>query len=311
MPLKAVVAFGGNALGKTPREQLKKVKNTSKAIADLTEAGYEIIITHGNGPQVGMINQAFEYAASRSSRTPYMPFAECGAMSQGYIGYHLQQAIQKELAKRKIRKGCVSLITQVAVDENDPAFQNFTKPVGTMFYTKNQAAAISRETGYVFMEDSGRGWRRVVPSPHPERIIELDMIRMLAEAGNIVIAAGGGGIPVARSSRGTLKGVAAVIDKDHTSSLLARQLGADILLILTTVEKVCINFGKKNETQLDEMTVEQAEKYIGEGQFGTGSMLPKVEACIDFAKTGGTAIISSLDSAREAVAGTTGTRIVL
>ena len=302
---RIVVAFGGNALGSTPQEQLKKVRNTAKAIADLVEAGYELVITHGNGPQVGMINRGMEYSASESGDTPFIPFAECGAMSQGYIGYHLQQSIRRQLEKRGIQKGVVSLITQVAVDQDDPGFQNFTKPVGS-WYTREQAEKISRETGYVFMECSDKGWRRVVPSPRPKEIIELEQIRQLSDLGNIVIAAGGGGIPVVETCRG-IKGVAAVIDKDYTSALLAESLQADILMILTNVEKACLNYGKEDETPLSSVTLSQARKYLEEGQFGVGSMKPKVEACMRFAGSGGQAVITRLECVRKALYRRTGT----
>jgi carbamate kinase len=306
MKQKIVVAFGGNALGKTPQEQLKKVRNTAKAIADLVEEGYEIIITHGNGPQVGMINEAMEYAARHREGIAFMPFAECGAMSQGYIGYHLQQSIRRQLEKRGIEKGVVSVITQVAVDQEDPGFQNFTKPVGNVWYTKEKAEAISAETGYVFREEKGKGFRRVVPSPRPEEIIELNIIKTLAEAGNIVIAAGGGGIPVVKTDHG-IKGVAAVIDKDYTSSLLAKELRADILMILTNIEKVCINYGTEQEEQLSRLSIDDAKKYLEEGQFGEGSMKPKVEACLCFVQNGGSAVITRLECARKALKHRTGT----
>ena len=306
MKQKIVVAFGGNALGKTPQEQLKKVRNTAKAIADLVEEGYEIIITHGNGPQVGMINEAMEYAARHRAGIAFMPFAECGAMSQGYIGYHLQQSIRRQLEKRGIEKGVVSVITQVAVDQKDPGFQNFTKPVGNVWYTKEKAEAIAAETGYVFREEKGKGYRRVVPSPRPEEIIELPIIKTLAEAGNIVIAAGGGGIPVVKTDHG-IKGVAAVIDKDYTSSLLAKELHADLLMILTNIEKVCINYGTEQEEQLSKLSLPDAKKYLEEGQFGEGSMKPKVEACLCFAQNGGSAVITRLECARKALKHRTGT----
>lgn len=306
MKQKIVVAFGGNALGRTPQEQLKKVRNAAKAIADLVEEGYEIIITHGNGPQVGMINEAMEYAARHREGIAFMPFAECGAMSQGYIGYHLQQSIRRQLEKRGIEKGVVSVITQVAVDQKDPGFQNFTKPVGNVWYPKEKAEAIAAETGYVFREEKGKGYRRVVPSPRPEEIIELSVIRTLAEAGNIVIAAGGGGIPVVKTDHG-IKGVAAVIDKDYTSSLLAKELHADILMILTNIEKVCINFATEQEEPLAKLSVSDACRYLEEGQFAEGSMKPKVEACLCFVNSGGSAVITRLECARKALKHRTGT----
>ena len=300
-----VVALGGNALGKNPEEQLKLVKNTAKSIVDLVSEGYNVVVSHGNGPQVGMINLAFE----ESKNTPYMPFAECGAMSQGYIGYHLQQAIQAELKARGINKGCASVITQVLVDKKDPAFNKPDKPVGS-FYTKKEAEKIASERGYTFTEDAGRGYRRVVPSPKPIEIVELDLIKDLLDQGNIVIVSGGGGIPVVKEN-GTLKGVAAVIDKDRSSSLLARKLDADILLILTTVEKVSIKYNTVDQINIHNLEVSEAKKYIKNGEFAKGSMLPKVESCIDFCeyKEGGVGIITSLDCAKEAINEETGTII--
>ena len=300
-----VVALGGNALGKNPKEQLKQVKNTAKSIVDLVSEGYNVVVSHGNGPQVGMINLAFE----ESKDTPYMPFAECGAMSQGYIGYHLQQAIQAELKARGINKGCASVVTQVLVDKKDPAFNKPDKPVGS-FYTKKEAEKIASERGYTFTEDAGRGYRRVVPSPKPIEIVELDLIKDLLDQGNIVIVSGGGGIPVVKEN-GTLKGVAAVIDKDRSSSLLARKLDADILLILTTVEKVSIKYNTVDQINIHNLEVSEAKKYIKNGEFAKGSMLPKVESCIDFCeyKEGGVGIITSLDCAKEAINEETGTII--
>ena len=300
-----VVALGGNALGNNPEEQLKLVKNTAKSIVDLVSEGYNVVVSHGNGPQVGMINLAFE----ESKGTPYMPFAECGAMSQGYIGYHLQQAIQAELKARDINKGCASVVTQVLVDKKDPAFNKPDKPVGS-FYTKKEAEKIASERGYTFTEDAGRGYRRVVPSPKPIEIVELDLIKDLLDQGNIVIVSGGGGIPVVKEN-GTLKGVAAVIDKDRSSSLLARKLDADILLILTTVEKVSIKYNTVDQINIHNLEVSEAKKYIKNGEFAKGSMLPKVESCIDFCeyKEGGVGIITSLDCAKEAINEETGTII--
>ncbi len=306
---KIVIALGGNALGKTPEEQLKLVQNTAKSIVEIVKEGHEVIIAHGNGPQVGMINLAMDFACENNAGTPNMPFAECGAMSQGYIGYHLQQSISEELRKNNINKDCVTLITQVEVDKNDKAFNNPTKPVG-MFYSKEDALKIEKEKGYTFVEDAGRGYRRVVPSPKPINIIELNVIKQLIENNNIVIAVGGGGIPVIKTENGYV-GTDAVIDKDLSSAKLATQLNADILLILTAVDKVYINYNKENQKSLDEITLEEAQKYIEEGQFAKGSMLPKVEACMNFVKSypEGKAIITSLDNAREALLGKTGTVI--
>ncbi len=308
MGKRIVVALGGNALGNTPEQQLELVKGTAKPIVDLVEKGYDVIIGHGNGPQVGMINLAMEFSANKGGNTPYMPFPECGAMTQGYIGYHLQQAIQDELKARGIKKGCATVVTQVVVDESDPGFQNPTKPVGS-FYTKEEADAIAAEKGFTFVEDSGRGYRRVVPSPIPQRIVEIETVEQLVSAGVIVITVGGGGIPVVETESG-LKGVAAVIDKDRASSLLARDVKADQLIILTAVDRVCVNFNKPDQRELPSMTLAEAEEYIQQGQFAPGSMLPKVQSCMEFVQSnthGGTALITSLARAAEALDGKTGT----
>ena len=308
MGKRIVVALGGNALGNTPEQQLELVKGTAKPIVDLVEKGYDVVIGHGNGPQVGMINLAMEFSANKGGNTPYMPFPECGAMTQGYIGYHLQQAIQDELKARGIKKGCATVVTQVVVDESDPGFQNPTKPVGS-FYTKEEADAIAAEKGFTFVEDSGRGYRRVVPSPIPKRIVEIETVEQLVSAGVIVITVGGGGIPVVETESG-LKGVAAVIDKDRASSLLARDVKADQLIILTAVDRVCVNFNKPDQRELPSMTLAEAEEYIQQGQFAPGSMLPKVQSCMEFVQSnthGGTALITSLARAAEALDGKTGT----
>ena len=310
MAERIVVALGGNALGNTPEEQLELVRHTAKTIVDLSEVGYEVIVGHGNGPQVGMINLAMEFSSTKGGNTPYMPFPECGAMSQGYIGYHLQQAIQRELKARNLQKECASVITQVVVDANDPGFKNPTKPVGS-FYSKEEADKIAKEKGFIFVEDSGRGYRRVVPSPIPKRIVELKVVEQLVKNGDIVITVGGGGIPVVETADG-LQGVAAVIDKDRSSALLAQDIGADKLIILTAVDRVCINFNKPDQKELPTMTLSEAEKYIGEKQFAPGSMLPKVQSCMEFVKNnthGGQALITSLQKAAQALKGETGTVI--
>ncbi|WP_156299424.1 carbamate kinase [Streptobacillus canis] len=308
MAKRLVIALGGNALGNNPKEQLELVRGTAKAIVSMAKEGYEVIIGHGNGPQVGMINLAMDYAANGEVKTPYMPFAECGAMSQGYIGYHLQQAIREELKTQGINKEVATIVTQVLVDKEDEAFKNLTKPIG-MFYTKEVAEEIASEKGFTFVEDAGRGYRRVVASPKPVKIIELNVVKQLVEAGNIVITVGGGGIPVIETETG-LKGVDAVIDKDKSSAKLAQDLNADMLVILTAVDKVCINFNKPNQEELSELTIEDALKYIEEGHFAKGSMLPKVEACLDFVKnSNGNALITSLENAAIALQGKTGTLI--
>lgn len=302
-----VIALGGNALGKSPKEQLELVKETAKSIVDLVEEGNNVVVSHGNGPQVGMINLAME-ESHKNINSPEMPFAECGAMSQGYIGYHLQQSIQKELAKRNINKNCATIITQVEVDKNDKAFENPTKPIGS-FYTEEEAKAISEEKGYVMKEDAGRGYRRVVASPKPIKIVEIMTIHDLIEKGNIVIACGGGGIPVVKGKDG-YEGVDAVIDKDRTSARLALELNADVLLILTAVEQVYINYKQENEQGLSSLTIEEAMDLIKNKEVAEGSMLPKVEACCEFAKdSNGYALITSLEKAKAALTGQTGTII--
>lgn len=303
-----VLALGGNALGHDPKEQKEAVRYTSKSIVDLIEAGNQVILSHGNGPQVGMINLAMDQASKSEAGTPEMPFPECGAMSQGYIGYHLQNAIQNELRLRGIKKSVATIVTQVVVDKNDPAFQNPTKPVGS-FYTKEEADLMMAK-GFTFKEDAGRGYRRVVPSPKPIDIVEIDFIKSLVDTGNIVIAAGGGGIPVVEEAY-ILTGIPAVIDKDFTTAKLAELVDADSLIILTAVEQVAIRFGKPDQLWLSELTVEEAEKYIDDKEFAEGSMLPKIRAAISFStsKTGRKALITSLEKAADGLAGKTGTWI--
>ena len=309
--MRVVVALGGNALGKTPEEQLELVKETAKQIVNLVVEGNEVVVVHGNGPQVGMINLAFDSSYQNDAGTPLMPFAECGAMSQGYIGYHLQQTITDELNKRKINKECVTVVTQVEVDPKDPAFKNPTKPVG-MFYTKEQAKEMEKDKGWTFVEDAGRGYRRVVPSPKPVDIVEQDVIRNLVREGNIVITCGGGGIPVRVDKKDGYEGVDAVIDKDFAACKLAKVINADVLLILTAVSKVCIRYNKPDQMELDELTLGEAQGYVDSGEFAKGSMLPKVQACMDFVKENqnGIAIISALKDGVKALNGSTGTRIV-
>ena len=309
MAKRLVIALGGNALGNSPEEQLELVKQTASTIVDLVEEGYDVVIGHGNGPQVGMINNAMEFSSVKGGKTPYMPFPECGAMSQGYIGYHLTQSIQRELALRGIKKEVACVVTQVVVDPNDDAFNKPTKPIGS-FMSKEEAEKIAEEKGFVFVEDAGRGYRRVVPSPKPVEIVELNVVEQLVNAGDIVITVGGGGIPVVKTDDG-LKGVAAVIDKDRASSKLALDMNADMLVILTAVDRVCINFNKPNQESLAELAVQTAKKYIAEGHFAPGSMLPKVEACLEFVEStsNGVALITSLEKAKAALKGETGTII--
>ncbi|WFF72769.1 carbamate kinase [Proteiniclasticum sp. QWL-01] len=310
MSKRIVIALGGNALGNTPQEQMEAVRLTADSIVDLLEEGYEIAIAHGNGPQVGMINLAFEAAVNTPASTPAMPFPECGAMSQGYIGYHLQNAIINEMRARKISQDVVTVVTEVQVDSKDPAFADPTKPVGS-FYSKEEAESLTAERGYIMKEDAGRGYRRVVPSPKPIRIVGIKAIRSILDSGHVVIAGGGGGIPVVEDENRHLTGVAAVIDKDFTSELLAESLDADAFIILTAVEKVAIRFGKPDQQWLSDLTLVQAQEHIANGEFAKGSMLPKVEAAIKYAqsKPGRRALITSLEKAREALAGNTGTWI--
>lgn len=309
MKKKVVIALGGNALGNDPESQKEAVKHTSKSIVDLIEAGNQVIISHGNGPQVGMINLAMDAAAKTDAGTPEMPFPECGAMSQGYIGFHLQNAIQNELRSRGLNIPVATVVTQVVVDKNDPAFQNPTKPVGA-FYTKEEADKMI-EKGFAFKEDAGRGYRRVVPSPEPKDIVEKESVKALVDAENVVIAAGGGGIPVVEED-GNLVGVPAVIDKDFTTAKLAELVDADSLIILTAVEKVAIRFGKPDQQWLDKLTIEEVQKYIDDKEFAEGSMLPKVKAAMSFvtSKPGRKALITSLEKATDGLAGKTGTWII-
>ncbi len=309
MSKRIVIALGGNALGNTPYEQLQLVTETAKPIVDLIEEGNEVVIAHGNGPQVGMINLGMGTAAEAKAIKSDMPFPECGAMSQGYIGYHLQNAIGNELAARGIEKDVATVVTQVLVDEADPAFQNPTKPIGS-FYDKETAERIAAEKGYTMVEDAGRGYRQVVPSPKPIDVIEKNTVSALINSGCVVITVGGGGIPVVRRE-GKLYGTPAVIDKDFASAKLAELVKADALVILTAVDRVAINWGKPNQESLNEMTVAQAEQYCTEGHFAPGSMLPKVKAAISFAQTGGEAIIASLENAGKAVRGESGTKVHL
>ena len=300
MKKKVVIALGGNALGKTNEEQIKLVKSTAIKIVDIISNGYDVVITHGNGPQVGMISSSLEGNA--------IPFSECGAMSEGYIGYHLSQAIVNELRTRGINKSCVSVLTQVVVDKDDTAFDNPTKPIGN-FYSKEDASLLSDSKGYIMKEDAGRGYRRVVASPKPLEIVEFESINELISFGHIVIACGGGGIPVVLEDD-KFVGVDAVIDKDLTSALLAEKIDADYLLILTGIDKVCINFDGPDEKKLDILSLSDAYKYISNNEFAEGSMLPKIEACLKFVKnTNKYAVITSLDEALNGLDGKSGTLV--
>lgn len=305
---RIVIALGGNALGNTLPEQMKAVKITAKAIVDLIEEGCEVVVAHGNGPQVGMVNNAMIALTHEDADQPNTPLSVCVAMSQAYVGYDLQNALREELLNRGITDIPVAtMITQVRVDENDPAFESPSKPIGK-FVSKEQALELEKKYDYIMKEDSGRGYRRVVASPKPAEIIEIGTIRTMVDSGDLVIACGGGGIPVVRHGN-HLKGASAVIDKDFASSLLARELDADCLIILTAVEKVAINFGKPNQQELSDVSVEEAKKYMEEGHFAPGSMLPKVQAAVEFAqsKPGRTALITLLEKSKEGIQGKTGT----
>ena len=311
MGKRIVIALGGNALGNNLPEQMIAVKQTARAIVDLIQEGHQVIIAHGNGPQVGMIQKAMA-ELTRSDPDKYIPcpLSVCVAMSQGYIGYDLQNALREELLDRGISKGVATVLTQVEVDPADPAFAHPTKPIGA-FMTKEEAQRMVAERGYDVVEDAGRGWRRVVASPQPVSIIEIESIRDMVNAGLVVVACGGGGIPVYKTEGHHLKGAAAVIDKDFASCVLAQQVEADTLIILTAVEKVAVNFGKPDQKWLDELTPELARQYIAEGQFAPGSMLPKVEAAVKFAESapGRSALITLLEKAKDGIHGRTGTAI--
>lgn len=300
--MKIVIALGGNALGNSPLEQRDIIKQSVKPIADLIQEGHQVVLTHGNGPQVGMLLNSFD-------KDIVLPMVEANAMTQGYIGYQLQQSLKNELQCRNINKEVSTIITQVIVDKNDNAFQNPTKPIGP-FYSKDEAYKLAIENGYTYQEDAGRGYRRVVPSPKPIEIVELESIINLINQNQIVITVGGGGIPVIKKEN-SFQGIDAVIDKDFASSKLAEQIDADLLIVLTGVDKVAINYNKPNQEWLDELTVERAYGLIEEGHFAPGSMLPKVEAAISFVKSkkNKKALITSLDKAASGIKGETGTII--
>ena len=309
MSKRIVIALGGNALGNNLPEQMEAVKHTARAIVDLIEQGNEVVVAHGNGPQVGMIQEAMTQL-TRSNPEKYIPcpLSVCVAMSQGYIGYDLQNALREEMLDRGIDKGAATVLTQVEVDPEDPAFANPTKPIGA-FMTREEADRMIAERGYDVIEDAGRGFRRVVASPKPAGIVELDTIRSLVETNHVVVACGGGGIPVFKTEGNHLKGAAAVIDKDFAAAKLAEQLDADFLVILTAVEKVAVNFGKPDQRWLDELTPADVERYVAEGQFAPGSMLPKVQAALAFAQSGAgrSSLITLLERASDGIAGKTGT----
>jgi carbamate kinase len=319
MKKRIVIALGGNALGENLKEQMEAAQGTAKAIVDLVEAGHEIVIVHGNGPQVGMIETAFETAAKADPHFPILPMSVCVALSQGYIGYDLQNTIRKELDARHISTPVATIITQVEVDPADPAFLNPSKPIGG--FMSEAEAQVLRAKGIPVMEDAGRGWRQVVASPKPVNIVEADIVKAMLAAGHIPVAAGGGGIPVAMEN-GQYRGKSAVIDKDFSAAKLAELIGADMLIILTAVEKVAINFGKPDQKWLDSLSVSDAERCIAENHFAKGSMLPKVQAAVSFVKAASqagasrteavqrTALITLLQKARDGIEGRTGTVIV-
>lgn len=304
-----MVALGGNALGKNLPEQYLAVKETAKAIADLIECGHEVIITHGNGPQVGMIDSAMSLFAEKDSLRSKTPLSMCVAMSQAYIGYDMQNALRREMRERSITTPVSTVLTQVRVDRNDEAFLNPTKPIGK-YMSKEEADFASNKYGHIFVDNGTKGYRRVVPSPKPQEIIELSVIRSLVEDGNVVVCCGGGGIPV-YANKEHLRGISAVIDKDYASALLAKELDADMFIILTAVEKVAINYQKENEQLLDRITVQEAFEYLKQGYFGVGSMYEKVDACAQFvsSKEGAVALITELKKAKDGLLGLTGTRI--
>ncbi|MCL2655581.1 MAG: carbamate kinase [Coriobacteriia bacterium] len=308
---KIVVALGGNALGDTPQSQLANAHLTAKSLAPLVIAGHSLVVCHGNGPQVGMIKLAFDTASEAGAVPAAMPFAECSAMSQGYIGYHLQQALDEEI-EREGGRGIpvITMLTQTIVDENDPAFQDPTKPIGSC-YDEKTARRLAAENGQVYKEDAGRGWRRVVASPRPIDIYETISLRALFYAREVIIAGGGGGIPIVKREHGYV-GVEAVVDKDFAAAKIAELVEADYFVILTTVEKVALNFDTPQQRDLSLITAAQAREFIEQGQFAPGSMLPKVEAALSFieATPQGHAIITSLEQASQALNGMTGTRII-
>ena len=307
---RIVVALGGNALGGTPAEQREKTAEAARALVGLIEQGNEIVVSHGNGPQVGMINLGLAHAASDGVIPAEIPFPECGAMSQGYIGFHLQNAVLRRMRERGVKGEVCTVVTQVEVDPADPAFRNPTKPVGS-FYSETEAAARMAAGDGVYREDAGRGWRKVVPSPLPVDIVEKESVLSLLRSGFVVIACGGGGIPVVKRGEGDYEGVPAVIDKDFASERLAEVCDADFLFILTAVERVCVNFNRPDQRELKEMTAAEAEQYAAEGQFAPGSMLPKVKAAVRFARSrpGRRAVICSLDKATLALSGESGTTV--
>jgi carbamate kinase len=305
---RIVLAIGGNALGSTPNEQRDIIRETARSLIDLVEAGHQIILTHGNGPQVGMINKAFELA-SQQSDIPEMPFCECVAMTQGYIGFHLQNSIRNEIMERDLPVWVGALICQVEVDSNDPEFHSPSKPVGS-YLSDDEIKRLSSE-GVAVMEDAGRGWRRAMPSPAPKRLLEGGLIKKMSEQGYLLIVSGGGGVPVAHVD-GHFKGVDAVVDKDKSSALIAKQIEADYFVLLTAVEQVALNFGTAQQKALATVSTTEMQGYVAEGHFAPGSMLPKIEAALDFAGSGEgrVSLVTSLNKVLDGIEGKAGTRII-
>ena len=308
---RIVIALGGNALGNTPEEQIAKINEAAPSLVGLIKQGHEIIVSHGNGPQVGMIKLGLDTAAEKNDKAARFPLPECTALSQGYIGYHLQNGILRELRKEDMPWHVATVITQMEVDKNDPAFENPTKPIGAFYSQEEAKRMMEQNPAMVLKEDAGRGWRQMVASPKPVDIVEKDSILNLLDHEFIVIACGGGGIPVVSVGDGDYEGVAAVIDKDFASAKLAELVDADYFFILTAVDRVCINFGKPDQRELKELTVQEAEKLANQGHFAPGSMLPKVQAAMSFAssKSGRRAVIASLEKAPQAISGESGTTI--
>ncbi len=306
-----MVALGGNALGNTPEEQKRRIEESSAALIDLISGGWEIIVTHGNGPQVGMLHLAFSEGAANDPHIAAMPLGECTAMSQGYIGYHLQAGLTRELRRRGMPWEVATVVTRVEVSREDSAFLHPSKPIGAFYEEKEMQRIKSEDPTACFKENAGRGYRRVVASPKPQHIVELRSIRNLLDNEFVVIACGGGGIPVLKQGEGDYLGVEAVIDKDLAAEKLAEEIGADALFILTAVDRVCLDFGTERQRELSHMSIEEAERYCAEGHFAAGSMLPKVQAAIAFAKSGEgrRAVIASLEKAADALAGRSGTII--
>ena len=303
---KIVIAFGGNALGNNPKEQQALIKKAVKNVVPLVKEGHQIIIGHGNGPQVGVINLAFEDSYANED-IPYMPFPECTAMSQGYIGYHLQKGLRDVLEEEGLEKKIVTIVTQVVVDKNDPSFKNPTKPVGP-FYSKRMAEKLMAESGEKYIEDAGRGYRKVVASPKPLEIVEIESVKDLIKTGHIVIAGGGGGVPIYKQNEA--KGANAVIDKDLVSALMAKELDADRLIILTNVEQAQLHYGTPEATKVGSISLEEAKQYVEEGHFAKGSMLPKIQAAMNFVEaTGKKAVITSLTNLKNALDGINVTEI--